>query len=94
MLYQGAPDETCFVLAAPGALGQITMSHQQRPEELLNTMCCVSAHFLVFSFLSRALACCSLMMVALTCGGFMCTFSLPPTSKRTVAANLVCVFST
>lgn len=48
----------------------------------------------VFSFLSSALACCSLMMVALTWGGFMCTFSFPPTSSRTVAANLVCVFST
>lgn len=70
------------------------MSNQQHAKELLNTVCCVSAHFLVFSFLSKALACCSLMMVALTCGGFMCTLSFPPTSKRTVAANLVCVFST
>lgn len=48
----------------------------------------------VFSFLSRDLACCSLMMVAFTCGGFMCTFSFPPTSRRTVAANLVWVFRT
>lgn len=51
-------------------------------------------YFLVFSFFSRALACCSLMMVAFTCGGFMCTFNLPPTRRRTVAANLVWVFST
>lgn len=52
-------------------------------------------HYLrVLSFFSRALACCSLMMVALTWGGFMCTFSFPPTRSRTVAANLVCVFST
>lgn len=51
-------------------------------------------YFLVFSFFSRALACCSLMMVALTCGGFMCTFNFPPTRRRTVAANLVWVFST
>lgn len=48
----------------------------------------------VLSLLSSALACCSLMMVAFTCGGFMCTFSFPPTSSRTVAANLVCVFRT
>lgn len=48
----------------------------------------------VLSFLSSDLACCSLMMVAFTCGGFMCTFSFPPTSRRTVAANLVCVFRT
>lgn len=51
-------------------------------------------HLRVFSFLSRDLACCSLMMVAFTCGGFMCTFSFPPTSRRTVAANLVWVFRT
>lgn len=51
-------------------------------------------HFLVLSFFSRALACCSLMMVAFTCGGFMCTLSFPPTSRRTVVANLVCVFNT
>lgn len=52
-------------------------------------------HYLrVLSFFSRALACCSLMMVAFTWGGFMCTFSFPPTRSRTVAANLVCVFST
>lgn len=51
-------------------------------------------YFLVFSFFSRAFACCSLMMVALTCGGFMCTFNFPPTRRRTVAANLVWVFST
>lgn len=51
-------------------------------------------YFLVFSFFSRALACCSLIMVALTCGGFMCTFNFPPTRRRTVAANLVWVFST
>lgn len=51
-------------------------------------------HFRVFSFLSRDLACCSLMMVAFTCGGFMCTLSFPPTSRRTVAANLVWVFRT
>lgn len=51
-------------------------------------------YFLVFSFFSRALACCSLMMVALTWGGFMCTFSFPPTKRRTVAANLVWVFNT
>lgn len=48
----------------------------------------------VLSFLRRALACCSLTMTALTCGGFMCTLSFPPTSRRTVAANLVWVFST
>lgn len=51
-------------------------------------------YFLVFSFFSRAFACCSLMMVALTCGGFMCTFNFPPTRRRTVAANLVWVFNT
>lgn len=51
-------------------------------------------HLRVFSFLSRDLACCSLMMVAFTWGGFMCTFSFPPTSRRTVAANLVWVFRT
>lgn len=56
---------------------------------------CVSwTHFRVFSFLSSALACCSLMMVAFTWGGFMWTLSFPPTSKRTVAANFVWVFST
>lgn len=48
----------------------------------------------MFSFLSSDLACCSLMMVAFTWGGFMCTFSFPPTSSRTVAANLVWVFRT
>lgn len=51
-------------------------------------------HLRVFSFLSSDLACCSLMMVAFTWGGFMCTFSFPPTSRRTVAANLVWVFRT
>lgn len=51
-------------------------------------------HLRVLSFLSRDLACCSLMMVAFTCGGFMCTFSFPPTNRRTVAANLVWVFRT
>lgn len=34
------------------------------------------------------------MIVALTWGGFMCTLSFPPTSKRTVAENFVWVFST
>ena len=57
-----------------------------------------AAYLRVFSFLSSDLACCSLMMVAFTWGGFMCTFmctfSFPPTSRRTVAANLVWVFRT
>ena len=35
-----------------------------------------------------------LMMVALTVGGVMCTFSLPPTSRRTVAVNLESFFNT
>ena len=54
----------------------------------------MSAYLRVLSFFSRALACCSLTMTALTWGGFIWTFSFPPTSRRTVAANLVCVFST
>lgn len=51
-------------------------------------------HLCVLSFFSRALACCSLTMTALTWGGFMWTFSFPPTRRRTVAANLVWVFNT
>ena len=55
---------------------------------------CCATHLCVLSFFSRALACCSLTMTALTCGGFMWTFSFPPTRRRTVAANLVWVFNT
>ena len=41
--------------------------HQQYSTELCEAVkVCVRTHFLVFSFLSSALACCSLMMVALT----------------------------
>lgn len=77
--HQG-PHSHLYVLL-PTALAAPAHSHPQ--------------HYLrVLSFFSRALACCSLMMVAFTWGGFMCTFSFPPTSSRTVAANLVCVFST
>lgn len=54
--------------------------------------CC--PHLWVLSFFSRALACCSLTITALTWGGFMWTFSFPPTRRRTVAANLVWVFNT
>lgn len=69
---------------SPPPLPQQPQPHTPSPQHYLR----------VLSFFSRALACCSLMMVAFTWGGFMCTFSFPPTRSRTVAANLVCVFST
>jgi hypothetical protein len=47
-----------------------------------------------FTHLSNALACASLMMLTVTMGGDICTFSFVPTSSRTVAEKRVFVFKT
>ena len=48
----------------------------------------------IYAYLSKELACASLMMLTVTIGGFMWTFSLVPTRRRTVAENRVLVFNT
>ena len=50
--------------------------------------------FLLGGALNRELAWASLMMLTVTTGGDMCTFSLVPTSNLTVAENLVLVLRT